>query len=53
MDCFNDVLATFSGSGNISVALLSMDGQKALRFHQKNLNLCSEDERRSDEFGMT
>ncbi len=30
---------------NISIALLSM-GQKALGFHQKYLNLCSEDERR-------
>ncbi len=29
---------------NVSVALLSMEGQKALGFH---LNLCSEDERRS------
>ncbi len=32
---------------NVSVALLSMEGQKALRFHQKYLHLCSEDERRS------
>jgi len=24
-----------------------MEGQKALRFHQEFLNLCSEDERRS------
>ncbi len=38
---------------NVSVALLSMQGQKALRFHQKYLNLCSEDERRSYEFGTT
>ncbi len=29
-----------SGPGNISVALLSMEGQIALRFH----HLCSEDE---------
>ncbi len=29
---------------NVSVALLSMQGQKALRFHQKHLHLCSEDE---------
>ncbi len=29
---------------NVSVALLSMQGQKALGFHQKYLNLCSEDE---------
>ncbi len=38
---------------NISVALLSMQGQKALGFHQKYLNLCSEDEWRSYGFGMT
>ncbi len=38
---------------NVSVALLSMQGQKALRFHQKYLNLCSEDEQRSYGFGMT
>ncbi len=29
------------------------EGQKALRFHQKHLNLCSEDERRSYGFGTT
>ncbi len=34
-----------SGPGNISVALLSIQGQKALEFHQKYPNLCSEDER--------
>ncbi len=33
--------------------LLSVEGQKALRFHQKYLNLCSEDERRADGFGTT
>ncbi len=42
-----------SGSGNISVALLSMEGQKALGFYQKYLHLNSEDERRSYGFGMT
>ncbi len=42
-----------SGSGNIPAALRSMEGQKALRFHQKDLNLCSEDERRSYGFGTT
>ncbi len=42
-----------SGSGNISVVLLSIQGQRALKFHQKYLNLCSEDERRSYGFGMT
>ncbi len=42
-----------SGPGNISVVLLSMECQKALRFHQKYLNLCSEDEQRSYRFGTT
>ncbi len=37
----------------VSVALLSMEGQKALGFHQQYLNLCSEDERRSYRFGTT
>ncbi len=43
MDCFNNVLINVSGPGNIPVALLSMEGQKALGFHRKYLNLCSED----------
>ncbi len=30
--------------GNIAVVLLSMEGLRALGFHQKYLNLCSEDE---------
>ncbi len=42
-----------SGPGDISVALLSMQGQRALRFNQKHLNLCSEDEQRSYGFGTT
>ncbi len=29
-----------SGSGNIAVVLLSIEGQRALGFHQKYLNLC-------------
>ncbi len=33
-----------SGPGNISVALLYMEGLRGLRFNQKYLNLCSEDE---------
>ncbi len=36
---------------NVSVLLLSMQGQKALRFHPKYIYLCSEDERRSYGFG--
>ncbi len=49
MDFYTDVLYYVSGS----VALLSMEGRRALRFHQKYLNLCSEDERRSYGFGTT
>ncbi len=37
----------------VSVALLSMQGQKALGFHQKYFCLCSDDERRSYGFGTT
>ncbi len=42
-----------SGAGDIAVALRSMDDPRALRFHQKHLNLCSEDEQRSYGFGTT
>ncbi len=49
MDCFTDVLAMFLGLGTF--ALLS--GQRALRFHQKYLHLCSKDEQRSYRFGTT
>ncbi len=38
---------------NMSVALLSMEGQKALEFQEKYLNLCSEDEQRSCGFETT
>ncbi len=38
---------------NVVVALLSMEGQKAIRFHKKLLNLYSEDEQMSYGFGMT
>ncbi len=37
----------------VVVVLLSMQGQKALRFHQKHLNLCSKDEWGSYGFGTT
>ncbi len=42
-----------SGPVNIAVALRSTEGQRALRFYQKYLNLCSEDEQRSYGFGTT
>ncbi len=35
-----------SEPGDILVALLPMQDQRALGFHQKYLHLCSEDERR-------
>ncbi len=38
---------------NVSVALLSIEGRKALGFHHKYLNLCSEDERGSYRFRTT
>jgi len=38
---------------SIKFAQLSTEGQKALRFHQKYLNLCSEDERKICGFGTT
>ncbi len=38
---------------NLVVTLLSMQGQKALRFNLKELNFCSKDERRSYGFGTT
>ncbi len=38
---------------NVEVPLLSMEGEKALGFHQKYLNLRSEDKRRSYGFGRT
>ncbi len=38
---------------NVVLALLSMEGQKALGFHQKYLNLCSKDEQRSYSLGTT
>ncbi len=39
MDYFTDVLATFLAL-NKSVVLLSMQGQKAVRFHKKNILIC-------------
>ncbi len=52
MDYFNDVLIPFWVL-NVVVALLSMQGQKALGFHQKYLHLFSEDEWGFYGFGKT
>ncbi len=41
------------GGLNVSVVLLSLQGQKAIVFLQKYLNLCSKDEQRSYRFGTT
>ncbi len=38
---------------NVSVAMLSMQGQKALGFHEKHLDLGFEDKQRSYGFGKT
>ncbi len=51
MDYFNDVLLRFWAL-NVSVALRSMEGQKALGL-QQNIFMCSEAERRSYGFGTT
>ncbi len=50
---FDPCIYYVSGPGNISVVLLFMDDQIALRFHQKYLIMCSEEERRSYRFGTT
>ncbi len=47
------VATEVSGPGNISVVLLSMEGQIDLRFNLKHLNLCSKDERWSNGSGTT
>ncbi len=52
MDYFNDVHTMFLGL-IVVVPLLCMQGQKALGFDQKYLNLCPEDERRYYGFGTT
>ncbi len=52
IDYFNNVLTTFLAL-KVLVVLLSTEGQKALGFHQKYLNLCSEDERRSCHVGVS
>ncbi len=50
IDYFNDVLTTFLGleRGNCVVVYVGSES-----FNQKYFNLCSEDERRSNGFGMT
>ncbi len=55
MDYFNDVLTTFLNLDHVILygSLLSMEGQRALRIHQKYLNFCSDDWPRSHRFGTT
>jgi len=57
LDYFNDVFNNFSrlASFNFSRTLWSLvcRSDPALRFHQKYLNLCSEDERGSYGVGTT
>ncbi len=52
MDYFTDLLATFLDLDHVRT-LAVMEGLRALRFHQKYLNLCFEDEQRSYRFGTT
>ncbi len=53
MDYCTIVLSTFLDLEKKGVVLLSMEGLRVLGLHQKYLNLCSEDERRSYGFGTT
>ncbi len=53
MGYFNDVLTTSLRTLNVVVSLVSLQGKKALRFHKKYINLCSEDEQMSYGFGTT
>ncbi len=43
----------FSGPWSCKDPCCLWEGQRALRYHQKYLNLCSKDERRSNGFGTT
>ncbi len=51
MDYFNDVLTIFLGLERGSCIAVYAESYKALGFHQKYLDLCSKDERRSYRFG--
>jgi len=55
LDYFYDVFNNFLrlASFNSSRSLWTRRSDPALRFHQKYLNLCSEDERRSYRVGTT
>ncbi len=52
MDYFNDVLNIFLGLEHVSCVVV-YGGSECSRISSKNLNLCSEDERRSYRFGTT
>ncbi len=47
------ILSSIGTTLIVVISLLSMEGQRALRFHQKYLNFCSEDDWRSWGFGTT
>ncbi len=56
MDYFTNLLVMFLDMGtfqDMCLVLLSMESLRALKFKQKHLNLCSDDERRSYGFGTT
>ncbi len=50
---FIDVFTMFLDLGTLQLHCCLWKGQRALGFHLKHLNLCSEDERRSYGFGTT
>ncbi len=47
MNCFTDALTTFLDLGTLQLHFCLWEGQRALWFNQKHLNLCSDDEWRS------
>ncbi len=53
MEYFTDRLATFLDMGTFQLCCCLWEGLKALRFNQKHLNFCSDDEQRSYWFGTT
>ncbi len=52
MDYFTDILNNFLDLGTLQLRCCLWENQRAIRFHKKYLNLCSEDEWRSYRFGM-
>ena len=53
LDYFNDVFNNYSGSVSFGNTGSLWKSQNSVRFHQKYLNLCSEDERKTYMVGTT